>query len=120
MNKLYGQQQVGMKYRKSLDVVYNEGLEANCVSFLFQKGIYGDLILADTTAQTIYLPPNEISAVENSLDDEVEETDKGFYDLFLDYDASRYSEKAMSDFAQTMEKILIEMRDSDKLVSELI
>lgn len=120
ISKLYGQIQVGIRYRKSLNVVYNEGLEDDCVSFIFQKGMYGNLMLADTVMEVIYLPPNEISAVENSLDIEVEETESGFYDLFLDYDASRYSEVEMLEFAQTMNEILLIMRDPNKMVSEVL
>ena len=68
LNRLEGQNQIGMKYRKSLNLIYNEGLEDDCVSFIFQKYMHGDMLLADTTAKVIYLPPNEISAVENALD----------------------------------------------------
>lgn len=120
LSRLFGQTQISMAYRKSLDIVYNDRLEDDCVSFIFRKSIHGDLMLADTSAPLVYLPPNEISAVENALNIEINETNKGFYELFLDYDASRYSEKEMSDFAQTMEKILIEMRAPDKLVSEIL
>lgn len=120
INKLEGQKQIGIAYRKSLNVVYNEGLEDDCVSFIFQKYMHGDLIIADKPAKVIYLPPNEISAVENALDVEVESQPTGKYNLFLDYDASRYSEDEMRNFALTMEKILIEMRDTSKKVSEIL
>lgn len=119
-NRLYGQKELGMKYRKSLDVVYNEGLEDDCVSFIFQKGMYDDFILADTTAQIIYLPPNEISAVENALDIEVNDKTDGFYSLFLDYDASRYSEAKMLEFAKTMDDVLLAMRDPNRRFSEIL
>ena len=120
LDKLKGQTQIGMAYRKSLDVVYNEGLEDDCVSFIFQKYMHGDAIIADMPAKVVYLPPNEISAVENALDIEVESQPTGTYDLFLDYDASRYSEAEMRNFALTVEKILITMRDTDKMVSEIL
>lgn len=120
LHKLYGQTQISMTYRKSLGVVYNSGLEDDCVSFIFQKGIYGNLILGDTSAEVIYLPPNEISAAENSLDIEIEDTDNGFYDLFLDYDASRYSEASMKNFAETMDEILLAMKDTTRHVSEIL
>ena len=109
-----------MKYRKSLEVVYDEGLEDDCVSFIFQKAMHGNLLLDDTPAQVVYLPPNEISAVENALDIEINAEGKDAYNLFLDYDASRYSEADMKNFAQTMEKILLEMRDTKKLISEIL
>ncbi len=120
LGRLEGQNQIGMKYRKSLDVVYSEGLEDDCVSFIFQKHINGDVIIADRLAELIYLPPNEISAVENALDVEVESQPTGTYNLFLDYDAGRYSETEMKNFALTMEKVLQDMRDTDKLVSEIL
>ncbi len=120
LNKLFGQTQISMTYRKSLDVVYNNGLEDDCVSFIFQKHINGDLVIADTTSEVIYLPPNEISAAENALDIEIDETDTGFYELFLDYDASRYSEAAMKNFAETMNEILIAMKNPDKKISEIL
>ena len=120
LNRLEGQNQTGMRYRKSLDLVYNEGLEDNCVSFIFQKMMHDDVILADTPAQTIYLPPNEISAVENALDIEVEADETGMYIVALDYDASRYSEEEMINFAQTMNEILIAMRDLNKKFSDIL
>ena len=120
LDKLDKQSKIGMKYRKGLDVVYNEGLEDECVSFIFQKAIHGDLMLADTLAEVVYLPPNEISAVENALDIEINEMDEGLYELFLDYDASRYSEALMEKFAMTLEETLLAMRDTNKKVSEIL
>lgn len=120
LNRLEGQKQIGMTYRKSLDIVYGEGLEDDCVSFIFQKYMHGDLIFADTPVKVVYLPPNEISAVENALDIEVESQPTGTYNLFLDYDASRYSKAEMKTFALILEKILQDMRDTDKMVSEIL
>ena len=120
LHKLFGQTQVSMTYRKSLDIVYNGGFEDDCVSFIFQKGINGDLILGDTPMEVVYLPPNEISAVENALDVEINENDKGFYELFLDYDASRYSEAAMENFSKTMDEILLQMKNLDIPISKIL
>ena len=120
LNRLEGQNQTGMKYRKSLNLIYDEGLEDDCVSFIFQKYMYGDMVLADTPAKVIYLPPNEISAVENALDIEVEAQPTGMYTVSLDYDASRYSEGAIKNFAKTMNDMLIAMRDTDKKFSDLL
>lgn len=120
LDRLKGQEQTGLKYRKSLNMIYNDGLEDDCVSFIFQKNMHGELMLADTVMEPIYLPPNEISAVENAMDIEINSEPTGNYSLYLDYDASRYTEEEMLRFAQTMEKILIEMRDMTKLVSELL
>ena len=120
LNRLEGQNQIAIKYRKSLNLIYDEGLENDCVSFIFQKGMHGDFIFADTPAEVIYLPPNEISAVENALDIEVEAQPTGMYLVSLDYDASRYSENAMRNFAATMNDMLIAMRDTNKKFSELL
>ena len=119
LNRLEGQNQIGMKYRKSLDVVYNEGLANDCASFIFQKGLYGGFVFADTPAEAIYLPPNEISAVENALKISVNAQDTGMYEVDLTYDASRYTEADIKDFALTMNDILITMRDTTKKFSEI-
>ena len=120
LDKLEGQIHTGFQYRKALNVVYNEGLEDDCVSFIFQKDIYNDITFGKATLQINFLPPNEISAVENALDIEVNARDDGTYDLFLDYDAGRYSETAMKNFAETMNKTLIAMRDEKILVSQIL
>ena len=120
LHKLFGQTQISIAYRKSLDVVYNSGLEDDCVSFIFQKSFHGDFTFGDMPIEPIYLPPNEISAVENALDVEIEESDKGFYNLFLDYDASRYSEGAIKNFAETFGKILLEMQDLTTRTSQIL
>ena len=120
LDKLFGQTQISMTYRKSLSTVYNSGLEDDCVSFIFQKSFRDDLILGDMSAEAVYLPPNEISAAENALDIEVLENDKGFYDLFLDYDASRYSETAIKNFAETMDEILLAMQNLNARTSEIL
>lgn len=120
LDKLEGQINTGFQYRKSLNVVYNEGLEDDCVSFIFQKSIHNDVTFGNAKLCVSFLPPNEISAVENALDIEVNTRDDGTYDLFLDYDASRYSETAMKNFAETMNKILIAMRDEKILVSKIL
>ena len=120
LHKLFGQSQISMLCRKSLDMVYNGGLQDDCVSFIFQKGMNGDLILGDTPMEVVYMPPNEISAVENALDIEINENDRGLYNLFLDYDASRYSEAAMENFAKTYDKILRAMKNLETRTDEIL
>lgn len=106
LNRLEGQLQTGTRYRKSLDIVYNDGLEDDCVSFIFQKNIYRDFVFCDTPVEVVYLPPNDISAVENALDVEINNEDTGRYSVYLDYDASRYSESEMKIFSETLDEIL--------------
>ncbi|MBO4780358.1 MAG: hypothetical protein J5497_06960, partial [Selenomonadaceae bacterium] len=120
LDKLFGQTQISMTHRKSLDVVYNDGLEDDCVSFIFQKSFHGSFVLGDAPVEVVYLPPNEISAAENALDVEVEEIDTGLYNLHLDYDASRYSETAMKNFSATFDEILIAMQNTSTHVSEIL
>ena len=120
LDKLEGQIRTGINYRKGLDMVYNNGLEDDCVSFMFQKMMHNDFILGDTVMKNVYLPPNEISAVENALDVEVDAREDGTYDVFLDYDASRYSEAAMANFAKIMNKILVAMKDETTHVSAIL
>ncbi len=109
-----------MKYRKSLGTIYDSGIEGDLVTFIFQKNLYDNIVLADTLALPIYLPPNEISAAENALDIEVCATETGKYKLNLNFDASRYSEIDMHNFAATMNKILLDMRDMNKKFSEIL
>jgi len=120
LHKLFGQSQISMLCRKSLDVVYSGGFEDDCVSFIFQKGMNGDLILGDLPIEVVYMPPNEISAVENALDVEIEENDLGFYEMFLDYDAGRYSEESMAHFAKTYDEILQRMKNFDTRTSDIL
>lgn len=119
LNKLAGQINTGLQYRKSLDVVYNEGLEDECASFILQKNINNEFIFCDTPAEIVYLPPNEISAVENALDVEINTDDSGRYLLFLDYDASLYTEDEMLNFAKTLDGILLAMQDINTSVSKI-
>ena len=112
LNHLGGQTRIATRYRKSLDVVYNDGLEDDCVSFIFQKDIYSEFMFCDTPAEVIYLPPNDISAVENALDVEINTDDTGRYLLYLDYDASRYSEAEMQEFSETLDDVIKAMQDT--------
>ena len=112
LNKLEGQLQTGKHYRKSLDIVYNDGLEDDCVSFIFQKDINSGFVFCDTPVEIVYLPPNDISAVENALDVEINTDDTGRYLLYLDYDASRYSEAEMKKFSETLDDVIKAMQDT--------
>lgn len=119
LNKLAGQINTGLQYRKSLDIVYNDGLEDECASFIFQKNINNEFIFCDTPAEIVYLPPNDISAVENALDVEINTDDSGRYLLFLDYDASLYTKDEMLNFAKTLDGILRAMQDINSPVSKI-
>lgn len=120
LNELEGKVRMNKKLRKSLDIVYDNYLAEDCVTFIFLKNIIKDhIMIGDNTAQIIDMPPNEISAAENSLDIELWSTERGVYDLVLNYDASRFSEKNMKNFAETMDKIIsfmINEKDSIKKI----
>lgn len=122
LNGLEGEIRTSIKYRKSLDIVYDNYLLEDSATFIFQKNVLvsNHVMIGDNTAQVIDMPPNEISAAENSLSIEVWETERGVYDLKLDYDASRFSAESMKNFAATMDKILAEMQDEKILISEIL
>ena len=113
----------GMRYIKSLDVVYNEGLEDLCASFIMQKGVTGRRgarRLGDTEAVIEEMPENEISAAENTLDIELNAHTDGTYSLVMNYDAGRYSVDAMRRFAQTMDEMIGALTDESRDVTALL
>ena len=115
--------QEGLQYRKSLDIIYEEGLNEGVACFILQKGSMGrrgTLKFAGTEAVIEEMPANEISAAENTLDIEMNAHDDGTYSLVLDYDNHRYTEKAMRQFAATMEKMVLGLQDASRMVSSLL
>ena len=113
----------GMKYRKSLDMVYGNGLEDECASFILQKGNLGrrgTVKLGGTEGFIEEMPANEISAAENTLDIEVNAHDDGTFSLVLDYDNNRYSETAMRHFAAIMKDMTVALQDEGCVVTELL
>jgi hypothetical protein len=113
----------GIQYRKGMDKVYEEGLEAGCACFILQKGSMGrrgEAKLGDTKAAIEEMPANEISAAENTLDIELNARDEGTYSLVLDYDPRCYSRKAMEDFTSQVEKMAIALQDGERRLSELL
>ena len=113
----------GMGYRKSLDIVYNEGLEDECATFILQKGSMGrrgSMKLGDTMATIVEMPPNEITAAENTLDIEMNAHDDGTYSLVLNYDASRYSVESMRQFADTVEQMIHALMEDGCMVGNLL
>ncbi|MBQ1913676.1 MAG: anti-sigma factor antagonist [Selenomonadaceae bacterium] len=112
-----------MNYRKSLDIVYNEGLEEDCATFILQKGSMGrrgSMKFGNTVATIVEMPENEISAAENTLDIEMNAHDDGTYSLVLNYDASRYSEEAMRHFADTVEKMIHGLMEDGCMTGDLL
>ena len=121
LNELEGEIRINKKFSKSLDIVYDNYLLEDCASFIFLKDVLKDhVMIGDNTAQVIDMPPNEISAAENSLDIELWSTERGTYDLVLNYDASRFSEKNMKNFAETMDKIIFAMKNDKNSVEQIL
>lgn len=113
----------GMQYRKSLDIVYEEGLEVGLPSFILQKGSMGrrgSMKFAGTEASVVEMPANEISAADNTLEIEMNSHDDGTYSLVLDYDNCRYTEGAVRKFAAIMEKMVQGLQDEGRQVRDLL
>jgi hypothetical protein len=113
----------GMQFRKGLDVVYTEGLQDDCATFILQKGSMGrrgTIILDGLECEIVEMPANEISAAENILDIELNAHGDGSYSLVLDYDNRSYTEAAMRHFADIMKDMVIALQDEGCVVTELL
>ncbi|MBR6013310.1 MAG: hypothetical protein IK062_05965 [Selenomonadaceae bacterium] len=122
LEKLAEKTKAGLKYRRSLKTVYEEGIEDDCATFIFQKNTENldNMNIGDHVGKIIELPQNEISAAENSLDIDVNLTNSGKYLLVLKYDASRYSETAMEKFAVCFDEIVLQLKNENKFISEIL
>ena len=110
---------ISFRYRRSLGEIYKSGLQDECATFIFQKKIYSASI-EGKEFETIELPQNEWSAAENSLDIEINLSFDEIYSLFLECDASRYSENDMEKFAATFNETVLQLQDENKLISEIL
>ena len=110
---------VSFKYRRSLGSVYQSGFQDECITFMFQKSFYV-LHIDNLPNELIDVPQNEWFAAENTLDVEVHLNYDGTYYLYLDYDASKYSEDAMQNFADTFDKIVLQLQDENIFISEIL
>lgn len=120
LNNFAGKVRTDSGYKKSLDIIYTESLADDCPCFLFQKDIFSDHItIGNTTADIVDMPPNEISAAENSINIYVSLKEDGMYELALDYDASRFSEGLMKKFYAELEDVVLKMQDEKILLSKI-
>ena len=104
----------GLKYRKSLDVVYDEGLEDKCACFILQKGAIGrrgEMKLGNSSVTFEELPANEINVAENIIDIEFNAHDDGTFALVLNYDIKYYSRDSMKRFTQKITDIMNDLKD---------
>ena len=76
-------------------------------------------MIGDTTATVIDMPPNEISAVQNSLDIKVFSKEDGMYEICFDYDAGRFSRNSMKHFVANLDKVLSLMQDEKIMLSKI-
>ncbi|MBQ9479520.1 MAG: hypothetical protein IJU71_08205, partial [Selenomonadaceae bacterium] len=112
---------IGLTHMPGLDVIYSEGLEDYCVSFIMQGKIHKTTyIIDDKPVEVVDVPQNDYSAVENAIDVEMNVNDDGSYTLVLDYDASRYSERAMKNFAATFDEIILALKDGGRMLSTIL
>lgn len=122
LNSLEEKINTGFKYRKSLSTAYNSGLDI-CLTFSFQKKIHTlikDMKIGGYSIENIELPQNEWSASENVLDVIVNLSNEGIYYIEYEYDASIYSEDAIKNFADTIDEIVLQLQDEEKLISEIL
>lgn len=110
----------GMKYRRSLEVVYTESLLDDCATFIFQKGAisaHNSIVSAGgMKAESLELPENDDGAfpAENTLDIEFHADESGNYSVEIAYVTSRYSEAAMQRLAESIDKIILLFQDENK------
>lgn len=115
----------GMNYRRSLEVVYTEGLQDNCATFIFQKGTISThntiISIGGTKAELLELPEEDGDyPVEDTLDFEFHAEETGNYSLELAYVTSRYSEEAMQSFAESIDEIILQLQDENKKLGEIM
>ena len=120
-NIFYGKIRQELDYKKSLDIVYTDGLADDVPSFMFQKNIVTDhFTIGGTTATVVDMPPNEISAAQNSLDIKIFSRDDGLYWWKLTYDAGRFSADSMKNFVATFEEILRVVQDKNSRIAQIL
>ena len=115
--------QTGMQYRHSLGTIYAEGLEDDCATLIFQKsdiGAFNGTAFAGLPVEIIELPPSKYAATENFLDIELNFNPDGKYFVYFDYNADRYSETAIKNFAATLDKILLALQDETCMISTIL
>ena len=123
LNGLEEKMTAGLKYRRSLGAVYNEGLQDDCVTFMFQKTIRNQDssgTFAGTKLEYVTVPKSKFSASENVLDIELNALGDGNYLVDLDFDSSRYSKGAMKNFAVTMDEIILQLQDEQLMISDIL
>ena len=112
----------GLKNRRGLDYVYDGGFEDGCATFVFQKknlDIQNSFKFGGHECKVLEIQNNLWSAAQNTLDIEVSLTDDDKYFVALYYDKGIYSEGAMKNFAELMDKIIFKMQSENIFLNEI-
>ena len=125
LNGLEEKMNYGTRYRKSLEVVYTEGLQDDCATFIFQKGTISThntmFSLDGMQMEMLELPEEEGDFPnESTLDFEFHAEETGNYLLELAYVTSKYSEEAMQKFTESIDEIILQLKDENKKLGEII
>ena len=123
LNAIESKVNEGIKYSKSLDILYSKGLEDNLITFIFQKRNFGfgsGYKIAGTKVDVVNLPEDEYAAAENCLDIEVNLCDEDEYIIAFDYDKSLYSEETVKKFAVMIDDVILQLQDKNQLVSKIL
>lgn len=113
----------GLKNRRGLDYVYDGNFEDGCATFIFQKknlDVQNFFKFGGHECKVLETQNNLWSAAQNTLDIEVSLTDDGNYLADLYYDKGIYSENAMKNFAELMDKIILQMQSENIFVNEIL
>ncbi|MBR1445054.1 MAG: STAS domain-containing protein [Firmicutes bacterium] len=105
-----------MKYRKSLDYVYNTGILDNTACFILQKGAIGrrgKVKIGNSYAELINLDDDEVKGAENTIDIELNAHDDGTYSLVINYNAGCYTKSAMLNFAKVYSEMTAALQKED-------
>lgn len=114
----------GMKYRRSLSAFYSESMFADCVTFIFQKGVVNlhenNIVIGGKPTEYIELPAEESYPRDNSLTFEFHAENSGIYSLEIAYVTTKYSEKFMQNFAESIDEIILNLKDENKKLGEIL
>jgi len=114
----------GMKYRRSLSTFYSETMFADCVTFIFQKSVVNlhenNIVIGGKPTEFIELPAEESYPRDNSLTFEFHAENSGIYSIEIAYVTTKYSEKFMQNFAESIDEIILNLQDENKKLGEIL
>lgn len=113
----------GLKNRCGLDFVYDRNFEDGCATFIFQKknlGFQNYFNFGGLNCEVEEIQNNFWSALKNTLNIEVSLLDSGNYFVTLDYDTEMYSANAMKNFAELIDKIILQMQTENSFTADIL